>query len=142
MFSKEESKKMRELFWTSFGKSFPKKWMTYNTGIKGLTLKFHFDTKTAMVAMDIEDDLLNRMVCWDNLISLKSILTSEYLPEVQFEEIYFLPNGKEISRIFVKCQDKVSIHDKSSWQKAMIFLHDHMLQLESFFIKYKDVIRS
>ena len=55
MFSKEESRKLRQEFWTSFGKSFPKKWILYDTKIKGLSFKFHFDTKSALIALDLED---------------------------------------------------------------------------------------
>ena len=34
MFNREESAKIRQEFWTSFGKSFPRKWLLYNTKIK------------------------------------------------------------------------------------------------------------
>ena len=54
MFSKEESKKIRQEFWTSFGKEYPRKWLLYNTKIKGVTLKFTFTTKIAQVSIDIE----------------------------------------------------------------------------------------
>jgi len=56
MFSKEESRQIRQQFWTSFGKSFPRKWVLYNTNIKGLSFKFHFDTKCAFIALDFEDE--------------------------------------------------------------------------------------
>ena len=48
MFSKNEAKLLRQDFWTSFGKSFPRNWMLYNTNVKGLSFKFHFDTKPLM----------------------------------------------------------------------------------------------
>ena len=54
MFSKEESQRMRQEFWTSFGKSFPRKWTLYNTKIKGFSFKFYFDTKKAMVLVEID----------------------------------------------------------------------------------------
>ena len=54
MFSKEESQRMRQEFWTSFGKSFPTKWTLYNTKIKGFSFKFYFDTKKAMVLVEID----------------------------------------------------------------------------------------
>ena len=141
MFSKEESKQLREEFWTSFGKSFPRKWVLYNTGLKGLSLKFHFDTKRALVAIDLEDDLEKRIGYWEKLVALKTILTTEYLPTVRYEEIYFLPNGKEVSRIYVELDAKVSIHNKASWQETMEFLHDKMSKLEAFLTEYKDVIK-
>ena len=46
---------------------------------KSLSFKFYFDNKRAFVTLDIEDDLEQRINCWENLVSLKSILLNEYL---------------------------------------------------------------
>ena len=140
MFGKEESRLLRQEFWTSFGKSFPRKWTLYNTNIKGLSLKFYFDTKKALIALDLEDDLENRIYCWEKLVALKGILSTEYLPEVIYEEQYFLENGKEISRIYLPLKTRVSIHNKNSWQEVMEFFNDNMSRFEAFFLEYKDLI--
>jgi hypothetical protein len=140
MFSKEESRLLREEFWTSFGKSFPRKWILYNTKLKGFTFKFHFDTKSALVALDLEDDLENRINYWEKLTALKSILTEEFLPNAIFEEAYILENGKEISRIYVALNQKVSIHNKNTWQKTMEFFNGNMSLFEAFFEEYKDIL--
>ncbi|WP_026752870.1 DUF4268 domain-containing protein [Sediminibacter sp. Hel_I_10] len=142
MFTKEESRQLRQDFWTSFGKSFPRKWILYDTKIKGLSFKFHFDTKTALVALDLEDDLENRINYWEKLSALKSILISEYLPEAIFDESYILENGKEISRIYILLDKKVSIHNKNSWQEVMTFFNETMNQFELFFSEYKDILES
>ncbi len=142
MFSREASKKLRQEFWISFGKSYPRKWLLYNTRIKGLFLKFHFDTRNAMVSIDIEDhNLENRIQLWENLLSLKSILQTSYLPKAIFEEIYFLENEKEISRVYV-IKENVSIHDKNTWQETMLFLSEHMGILENFYQEFKDVLNA
>lgn len=146
MFSKEESRRLREEFWTSFGKSFPKKWILYDTKVKGLSFKFHFDTKLALVALDLEDvpiaiGMENRITYWGKLQSLKSILTEEFLPEAIFEEAYFLDNGKEISRIYVKLEHKVSIHDKNTWKMVMEFFNKNMILFEDFFVEYEDILK-
>ena len=86
MFSKEESRQIREEFWISFGKSFPRKWILYNTKIKSFSFKFYFDTKKAFVSLDVEDDLENRIKYWEKLMALKSILIDDYLPDAIFEE--------------------------------------------------------
>lgn len=142
MFSKEESRHLREEFWTSFGKSFPRKWVLYNTKIKGLSLKFYFDTKRAFVSLDLEDDLENRINYWEKLQSLQSILLNEYLPDAIFEEEFYLDNGKEISRIYIPLQQKVSIHNKNTWRDTMEFFNEHMSLFESFFEEYRDIIKS
>lgn len=141
MFSKEESRLIRQEFWTSFGKSFPRKWILYNTKIKGLSFKFHFDTKKAFVTLDLEDDLENRINCWEKLVVLKSILLDDYLPDAIYEEEFYLENGKEISRIHIPLDQKVSIHNKNTWRDTMEFFNQKMLLFEAFFEEYKEVIK-
>ena len=141
MFSKEESKQIRQEFWTSFGKSFPKKWLLYNTKIKGLTFKFHFDTKQAYVAMDVEGDLETRIKIWDKILPLKHILQTQYLENAVYNDTHILDNGKEISRVFVTLEEKVSIHNKKTWQTVMFFFNKVMPKFELFFEDYKDLIR-
>ncbi len=140
MFSKEESRILRHEFWISFGKSFPRKWILYDTKIKGFSFKFHFDTKQALVALDLEDDLENRIKYWEKLQSLRSILNDEYLPDIVFEEMYLLDNEKEISRIYVSLNKKVSIHNKNTWRDVMEFFNEKMSLFESFFNDYRDIL--
>jgi len=143
MFSKEESRLLRQEFWTSFGKSFPRKWILYNTKIKGLSFKFYFDTKKAFVSLDLEDHHLeNRINCWEKLVSLKTILIDEYLPEAKFEEEFYLDNGKDISRVSVSLNQRVSIHNKSTWHDTMVFFNTQMRIFEDFFETYKDIIKT
>ena len=140
MFSKEESRLLRQEFWTSFGKSFPRKWLLYNTKIKGLSFKFYFDNKKAFVTLDLEDYLENRVHCLEKLIALKNILKTEFLPEAIYEETFYLDNGKEITRIYVPLEQRVSIHNKNSWRNVMEFFNDKMSLFEAFFEEYRDVI--
>jgi hypothetical protein len=142
MFSKEESRALRQEFWISFGKSFPRKWILYDTKIKGVAFKFHFDTKSALIVLDLEDDLDNRINCWEKLVALKNILQSEYLPDAIYEEEYYLDNGKEISRIYLPLKQKVSIHNKNTWQAVMEFFNTNMALFEAFFEEYRDIIKS
>ncbi len=140
MFSKEESRKLKQEFWTSFGKSFPRKWILYNTKLKGFSFKFHFDTKSALIALDLEDDLENRIKYWEKLVALKSIFLEEYVPDAIFEEEYFLNNEKEISRIYLPLEQKVSIHNKNTWRDVMEFFNENMSLFEAFFEEYKEII--
>ncbi|WP_435412511.1 DUF4268 domain-containing protein [Psychroserpens mesophilus] len=141
MFSKEESRQLRQEFWTSFGKSFPRKWILYDTKIKGFSFKFHFDTKSALVALDLEDDLETRINTWEKLLSLKTILKDDYLPDAIFEEEYYLDNGKEISRIYIPLEQKVSIHNKNTWQEVMVFFNTTMDKFETFFTDFEDILK-
>lgn len=140
MFSKEESRQLRETFWISFGKSFPRKWLLYNTKLKGVSFKFYFDTKKAFVALDVEDDLEYRIKYWEKLEALQTILKDAFLPDAIYEEIHILENKKEISRIYVPYPNKASIHNKNTWQDVMVFFNEKMHLFEAFFMEYKDVI--
>tara|TARA_R110002072_G_scaffold43326_2_gene121695 strand:+ start:1487 stop:1912 length:426 start_codon:yes stop_codon:yes gene_type:complete len=139
MYSKVEVKALRQLFWTSFGKSFPRKWTLYNTKIKGLEFKFHFDKKSAMVCLDIDDTIERRLELWEKIQSLQAILLENYLSNALFEEIYYIDQDKDISRVFVLLEG-VSINNKNTWQQTMEFLSLSMNQFESFFEDYNSVL--
>jgi hypothetical protein len=142
MFSKEESAAMRKEFWTSFGKSFPRKWLLYNTKIKGFAFKFQGDRKTASVCLDFEhlDEVANELL-YDQLLSLKTILETEYLPEVIYHDNFELDNRKIIRRIYVPFDKKFSIHNKNTWRDCYEFYVETMEQFELFFYEYEDFIK-
>ena len=114
MFSKEESAALRQEFWTSFGKSFPRRWLLYNTKIKGVNFKFVANRKNAMICLDIEhsDEIANEIL-YDQILSLKTILIQDYLPEVIFDSSFELENGKIIRRIYINHTVKFSIYTYS-----------------------------
>ena len=141
MFSREESKQIREEFWTSFGKDFPMKWLLYHTKLKEIQLKFTFTRKLAQVSIDISDqDELIKAYYFEKFLSLEKILKSEYLPEAILEAEYELPE-KVISRVYVEL-DGVSIHNKKDWPEVKQFLFQNMLKMEEFFKDFKEFIKS
>ncbi|PQJ74247.1 DUF4268 domain-containing protein [Polaribacter gangjinensis] len=142
MFSKEEAALLRKEFWTSFGKSFPRKWLLYNTKIKGVALKFVADKKQAMICLDLEhtDELMN-LLYYDQLLSLKTLLETE-LPEVIYDHAYELENGKIIHRIYVPFEEKFNIHNKNTWRACYEFFVEKMAILEAFFYEYEEVIKN
>ena len=141
MFSKNEAKRLRQEFWTSFGKSFPKEWILYNTNVKGLSFKFHFDTKTAYVAFCIDMELSKQHIYWSKLLSHKSILKTDFLPQIKFEECFQLSDKKMISAAYVALDSKVSIHNKSTWKTTMEFLNETMLKFEAFYDIYENTVK-
>ena len=94
------------------------------------------------MALDLEEPLENRIRFWEKLLALKSILKDDFLREAIFDESYFLENGKEISRIYVPLEKKVSIHNKDTWKEVMEFFYDKMSLFEAFFQEYRDIIDS
>lgn len=142
MFNREESKKIRQEFWTSFGKEYPRKWLLYNTKTKEIQLKFSFNRKLAQVSLDIaDDDELIRAYYFEKLQSLEKILKAEYLPEAILEADYELPEGKVISRVYTEMEN-VSIHNKNDWPEVKQFLASRMDKLEEFFMDFSDFIKN
>ena len=89
----------------------------------------------------VEDsDEAARSLYYNKLLSLKTILQEEYLPNAVFEESFLLDNGKEISCVYVELQG-VTIHNKNTWQQTMEFLYQSMSQFEAFWEEYKDIIQ-
>ena len=142
MFSREEAAQIRKEFWIAFGKSFPRKWIKYNTQIKGFSFKFVAERKYAMVVLDIEhpDDIYNELL-FEQLLSLKTILKDEYIPELIFDNAYELDSGKVIKRLYVKFPNKFSIYNKNSWRDCFEFFVETMTQFELFYYEYEDYIK-
>jgi len=141
MYSREEGARIRKEFWVSYGKSFPRKWVLYNTKIKNFSFKFVADRKRAEVTLDIESsDTDQRELLFDQLNSLKRIVESEYLPEVIFDKDFYLENGKLISRVYVVHSAKFSINNKDTWSDCYTFFNETMHQFELFWYEYKDYI--
>lgn len=142
MFSKEESKRIREEFWINFGREYPRKWLLYNTRIKDIQLKFTFDTQVARVSLDLtSNDEIMRAYYFEKLESLKTILTTEYLPDIIYDENFLLPEGKIISRIYTEIT-RVNINNRKDWPLVQEFFEDRMNMLEIFFLEYKDFIEA
>ncbi len=139
MFSKEEASKLRQEFWTSFGKSFPRKWLLYNTKIKDLSLKFFAGRKKATVMIAIEmKDAKKRDAYFDKFLALKSLFQEE-LPGLEYETNHRLETGKIIHRIYLELPN-VSIYNKDTWQNIYEFFNKNMDILENLFLEHKDYI--
>lgn len=140
MFSKEEATRIKKEFWTSFGKSFPRKWILYNTKIKDFSFKFFADNKKAEVILNIEmnnEIFLNAY--FEKIWSLENLLREE-IGEFQKNEFHQLENGKIVSKIWVEKHD-VSIFNKNSWQEIFKFFVEKMDGFERFYYEYEDFIK-
>ncbi|SDW75658.1 protein of unknown function [Lutibacter oricola] len=142
MFSKEEAAKLRKEFWTSYGKSFPRKWLLYNTRIKDFGFKFVATKKQAMVCLDIESfDKMKNELLYEQLLEVKNLLIEDYLPNAVFDPSYELESGKIIHRIYVEHTEKFNIYNKNTWQATYEFFNANMHMFEEFFEDFEDFIR-
>ena len=140
MFSKEEATNLKKEFWTAFGKSFPKKWLLYDTKIKDFSFKFYADNKKAEVSLNIEmSDEVFRNAYFEKTQSLENLWREE-IPELLFDENFRLENGKIISKIWVE-KLNVSLFNKNSWREIFEFFVENMSIFEQLFLEYEDYIK-
>ncbi|MFC6267932.1 DUF4268 domain-containing protein [Frigoriflavimonas asaccharolytica] len=140
MFTKKEAQLLTTEFWTVFGKSFPRKWILYDTKIKDFSFKFTADSKKAIVSLDIEmkDENL-RLLYLEKLTSLENFLI-ENIGEFEVEENFYLENGKCISRIWVE-KSEVSVFNKNTWREIFEFFVEKMGGFEMVFLEFEDYIK-
>lgn len=141
MFSKEEARQLKRMFWVNFAEEYPRKWLLYNTKIKDFSFKFYVDNKKAQVLLEIEpseEEL--RKIYYEKIESLKTILLEDYLEDAIFERNFYLDNGKLVSRIWVEI-DNVSVNNKNTWPTIFDFFNEKMSAFEMFFYEYEDYIK-
>lgn len=150
MFSKEESRKIRQEFWITYGKRTAlmptdngrkKKWILFKTGIPDLVFKFEAERKLARVCIDFEQkDLTKRVLFWEKFESLKTILNDSIPSELIWDEFYELESGKVISRIY--CQlEGVSLYNKGKWPAMFDFFVENMTSIEEVYKDYSDFLK-
>jgi hypothetical protein len=141
MYSKEEALQVKKEFWISFAVECPRKWLLYNTKIKDFSFKFNADNKRAIVSLDIEPkNNEHRIIYFQKIESLQTILKEKYLPNVLFNPNFQLDTGKIISRVWLELEG-VSINNKSTWPIIFEFFSMNMELFELFFFEYEDYIK-
>lgn len=141
MFSKQEAQQIKKEFWTAFGKSFPRKWLLYNTKIKDFSFKFSVDNKKAEVSLDIEmKDELYRNAYYEKIWSLEDILRDDYIGDFQKDEYYVNASGKTLARYWVELH-QVSVYNKETWRDIFEFFVERMDAFERFYYDFEDFIK-
>ena len=124
-----------------FAEKYPRKWVLYDTKIKDFSFKFFADNKKAQVLIDIEhrnDE--KRIVYFEKLESLKTILEDDFVKDLVFEKNFTLESGKTISRIWIE-KTNISISNRNHWNEIFDFFYKNMHALEMFYFEYGDYIR-
>jgi hypothetical protein len=140
MFSKEESPQLKKEFWMAFAEAYPIKWLLYNTKIKDVAFKFDVDNKKAQVIYEIASKDQNlRTIYFEKIVSLKEILTQDYIDDLIFDQEVYLEN-KVVSRVY--CQmDGISLHNKATWPQIFDFFNEKMMTFQMFFYEYEDYLK-
>lgn len=141
MYSKEEVKRLKEQFWTSFGQymsAIPSadmekvNWVNYKTGIKHLSFRMDAINKTAVVMIELThpDDSM-RDLMYAQFVEYKNIFQTNLNEEWEWDEVYYDSSGKKTARISVEIA-KVSVFNKEDWPKLISFFKPRIIALDEF----------
>ena len=150
MYTQEEAKQLRKKFWTLFGdrceivpelKGRKKKWMLYDTGIRGIDMKFEVDRKKAAVILEVNSKSeKQRLEIYEALEKYKVILEDGFEEELIWDFCFVRESGAEVCRIYID-QDGLDIHRQNQWPDIYNFFIKNMLILENNFLGIRDILK-
>ena len=141
MYGKDEAKKIKESFWTSFGQYMAVipsadaqkiNWVNYKTGIKQVYFRMDASNKVASISMEITNpDAGIRSLIFDQFADYKAMLREELGEEWIWDREYFDDYGKPMSRIYTEIKG-VSIFKREDWPILISFFKPRIIALDQF----------
>lgn len=151
MYTKEEISKLKQAFWTAFGKymqpvlsadGMPVNWLNYKTGINGISFKMNAERDHAVIMIQLHNNNKGiRLSQYQQFTQLKNML-EEALGEDDWiwrenETDWF---GKETSSISMLIED-VNVLDQRSWPAIISFFKPRIMALDEFWSMAKDAFQ-
>jgi hypothetical protein len=140
MFTREQSSRIRQEFWTVFGKymspilsaeGLKVNWVNYHTSIKDIYFRMDAGPGSAMISISLEhNDAGIRALYFEQFEAFKLIL-HETLEEEWLWQQDVSVNNKVISRVYTELPD-VSIFNKDHWPDLISFFKPRIIALDNF----------
>ena len=141
MYSRDEAKKIKESFWTTFGMYMSPvpsadgqkaTWMNYKTGIRYLFFRMAVNNKVARIGVEIANpDPGIRSLIFEQFKEFRAILEDELEEEWIWEEISYDEFGKATAQIYTE-KSGVSVFKKEHWPELISFFKPRIIALDSF----------
>lgn len=150
MYGKEETKELKTLFWTSFGKYMRKhateygskiQWVNYKTGVKDMYFRLNADKRTAKISVDLQQrDPEIRELYFAQFLETKTVFHDLTGTEWTWMPIYFDDFGKEISSVYLEIE-QVNMYDKNTWESIFLFFEKYLLGLDEYWTEFKELFK-
>ena len=146
MYNRNEMSKIRQEFWTNFGRyMLPVKpagdekinWVNYKTGVKGISFKMSAERTAAGLSIQFTGDRLSREKHYERMLQLKQVFESEVEGEWIWLKEKADENGGNISVIETTLTG-VNVYDKNDWPAIISFLKTMITELDTFWTSVKD----
>lgn len=141
LYSREEAKRIRESFWTSFGQYMAPitgaegdkvTWINYKTGIKHLFFRMEADNKVARISIDmVNPDEGMRELLFDQFKEYRLLLKSELNEEWIWDLLQYDDHGKATAKIYTELNG-LSIFKKEDWPDLISFFKPRIIALDAF----------
>lgn len=140
MFTREQSSRIRQEFWTVFGKYMSPilsaeglkiNWINYHTSIKDIYFRMDAGSKSALISISLEhNDAGIRALYFEQFESFRLMLHDALEEEWHWQQNVTV-NGKVISRIYTELPN-VSVFNKDHWPDLISFFKPRIIALDSF----------
>ncbi|GGH19158.1 hypothetical protein GCM10011418_23330 [Sphingobacterium alkalisoli] len=141
MYSRDETKKAKEQFWTTFGQymaAVPSSdlerinWVNYKTEVRNIFFRMDATSKEAsiMIEMSHPDEGI-RQLMFEQFLELKSVFQTILQEDWEWHRVYHDAYGKQISCISVLLEE-VSIFKKDDWPALISFFKPRIIALDEF----------
>lgn len=151
MYSKQEATKLKQQFWTAFGKYMSPvlsaegehiNWINYKTGEKNIFFRMQADNKIATISIVIthKDESLQELY-FEQFIQLKTLLQNTINENWIWQLHMHDENEKTITRIYTSIE-QVNIFNKEDWPQLISFFKPRIIALDEFWSDVKLVFEA
>jgi hypothetical protein len=141
MFTREEASRIRQEFWTTFGRYMSPipsaegmkiNWVNYHTRLKDVHFRMDAGTRSAMIAVSLEHrDAGIRELYFEQFLQLKRMLHAALEEEWTWQQHVTTADGKVMSRIYREISG-VSVLNKEQWPELISFFKPRIMALDAF----------
>ena len=146
MYSKEELYQLKKEFWEGFDcyckrrNKGRKKWILYDTKVKGLAMKFEAKRDGAYVVMELNQrDTYTRESMYDKIFAMKTYIESVFGEPLCWEKRHLGDGERYFSRIYIQ-KNGIDFHRQIQWMEFFSFFYEKMSVMETVFDDIKDVV--
>ena len=145
MFSRGESSRIREAFWTTFGKYMSPvlsaegmkiNWINYHTGIKDVYFRMDTGRHANWIGISLEHrDAAIRELYFEQFLELKTMLQLSVEEEWIWQR-HATSDGKSTGRIYMELKGP-SVYNKEHWHSLISFFKPRIIALDEFWANGK-----
>ena len=141
MYTREETSRIRQEFWTTFGRylnpvpsseGLRVNWINYHTQVKDVYFRMTANSERAVIAISIEHiDNGIRELYFEQFLELRTMLHEQLEEEWNWRRSTIDENNRPVARIEKELKH-VSIFDKGDWPALITFFKPRIIALDAF----------